>query len=149
MALILHTVALVIAGLFAGGAMMQTVVDHPARRAAGGFCAIEQMQQSLGRADPYMPILATIGAVTGLGAYFMGARIVDLFAALLFVAIGIHTFTFIIPINKRIKAFRPSDPDVSPILALMRRWGFLHAARSVAGTLALVLLATANFLPLR
>lgn len=149
MALILHTVALVIAGLFAGGAMMQTVVDHPARRAVSGFGGIEQMQRSLGRADPYMPILATSGALAGLGAYFSGRSIADLIAALLFVFIGIHTFSFIIPINKKIVAFRTSDANVSPILAMMRRWGFLHAVRSVAGTLAFVLLASATLLPIR
>ncbi len=102
------------------------------------------MQRSLERVDPYMPALATGCAATGFASYLMGASIDDLFAALIFLAIGIHTFSFIIPINKKILSVPLSGDDVPPTLALMRRWGFLHAFRSVAGLLALVLLASAN-----
>ena len=141
MAAVMHILALIFAGLFAGGAMMQTVVDHPARLAVGGAGGIAQMQRSLGRADPYMPILASCGAITCFGSFYMGASNHDLWAAILFVLVGIFTFAFIIPINKKIQACRLTDGDFATTLSLMRRWGFLHAFRSLAGTLALVLLA--------
>ncbi len=145
----LHTAALILSGLFAGGAMMQTVVDHPARLSIKGTCAVNQMQRSLERVDPYMPGLATASAMTGAGAFFFGAPINDLIAAALFVAIGILTFSLIIPINKKILSTDLTGPDVSPTLALMGRWGLLHAFRSAAGTLALVLLASASLFAVR
>lgn len=144
MEVVLHTFALIISGLFAGGAMMQTVVDHPARLSVNGACAVDQMQRSLNRADPYMPALATIGALTCFGAFLMGAPINNLFAALLFVGIGLHTFAFIIPINKQILGVEVSHHDIGPTLTLMQRWGFFHTFRSVAGLLALILLAAAG-----
>ena len=142
MALIMHTAALILSGLFAGGAMMQTIVDHPARLRVGGGCAVNQMQKSLDRVDPYMPGLASGSAIMSFGAYITGAPINDLFAAMFFIAIGVETFTFIIPINKRIMSFEPTGGDLASTLSLMRQWGTLHAFRSAAGTLALILLAS-------
>ncbi len=149
MAMLLHTLALILSGLFAGGATMQTIVDHPARLSVKGACAVDQMQRSLERVDPYMPGLATGSALAGFAAYVFGAPLNDLLAALLFVAIGIETFSLIIPINKRILAVKLDSDDIPPTLVLMQRWGFLHAFRSAAGTAALVLLASAHQLVIR
>ena len=142
MSSIFHSTALVLSGLFAGGAMMQTIVDHPARVSADKPCAVSQMQRSLERVDPYMPALATLAAAAGIGSFFTGGTFGDLVAAGLFFAIGIHTFALIIPINKQIMSISPIHGDVAAAHRLMKRWGFLHAFRSMAGTSALILFAT-------
>ena len=125
---------------------MQTIVDHPARLSVKGACAVNQMQRSLQRVDPYMPILATSSAAAGLVAYIFGAPINDLLAALLFIGIGVETFSLILPINKKILATNLDSDGVTPALNSMKRWGFLHAFRSGAGTIAFILLATAGHL---
>ncbi len=143
MAEIIQAAAVVLAGMFAGGASMQSLVDHPARVAMSGVGSVDQMQRSLGRADPYMPTLAALSAATSLAGYFVLHRPLDLAAALLFMLVGVVTFTFIIPMNKKILATRLVERDVPPALTLMRRWSKFHALRSLTGLTAFLLLVIA------
>lgn len=141
-----HILALVCAGLFAGGAMMQSLVDHPARLGAESVAGIEQMQRSLRHADPYMPLTAVVGAGMAFWSFLLGGGSIDLAAALLLVVVVPFTWVFIIPVNKRIHAFRPGHPNVDEVSGHLRRWGRFHAFRSVCGTLALALLAATSVL---
>lgn len=141
-----HVLALVCAGLFAGGAMMQSVVDHPARLGAGSIAGIDQMQRSLRHADPYMPLLAVIGAGMALWSFMLGAGPIDLLAAVLLASVVPFTWVLIIPVNKRIHAFRPGDTNVDEVSGHLRRWGRFHAYRSACGTLALAVLAASSVL---
>lgn len=143
-----HVIALVCAGLFAGGAMMQSVVDHPARLGAESAAGIDQMQRSLRHADPYMPLLAVLGAATAFWSFLLGAGPADLLAAILLVVVVPFTWVLIIPVNKRIHAFRHGDPNVDEVSGHLRRWGRFHAFRSACGTLALVVLAAGGLLEL-
>lgn len=141
-----HALALVFAGLFAGGAMMQSIVDHPSRLAADSAVGIDQMQRSLRAADPYMPLLAVFGAAVGIWSFLVGGGLADLVAAILLLAVVPLTWMFILPINGRIHAYKPGDPNASEVSGHMRRWGHFHAVRSVCGTLALLLLAAGGVL---
>ena len=141
-----QVLALVCAGLFAGGAMMQTIVDHPARLGAESAAGIEQMQRSLRHADPYMPLTAVVGAGLALWSYLLGAGPIDLVAALLLVAVVPFTWVLIIPVNNRIHAFKLGDPNLEEVAGHLHRWGRFHAFRSVSGTLALALLAGGSIL---
>ncbi|WP_374944156.1 DUF1772 domain-containing protein [Sphingomonas sp.] len=141
-----HALALVCAGLFAGGAMMQSIVDHPARLGAESAAGIDQMQRSLRHADPYMPLLAVVGAGMAIWSYLVGAGLMDLLAALLLVAVVPFTWALILPVNRRIHAFKPGDANVTEVAGHLRRWGRFHAFRSVSGTLALMLLAGSSIL---
>lgn len=141
-----HALALVCAGLFAGGAMMQSIVDHPARLGAERAAGIDQMQRSLRHADPYMPLLAVVGAGMAIWSFLLGAGPVDLLAALLLVAVVPFTWVMIIPVNKRIHAFKAGDCNVDEVSGHLRRWGRVHAFRSVCGTLALAVLAGGSVL---
>ena len=137
-----HVIALVFAGLFAGGVLMEAIVEHPARLAAEAGGGIDVMQRVLERADPYMPGLALAGFAAGLASYLLGGPALDLAAALLLLAIVPFTILLLVPINKRILAYRPSAGGAIEIVALMKRWTPRHAIRSVAGVLAFLLLAT-------
>lgn len=136
-----HALALVCAGLFAGGAMMQSIVDHPSRLAADSAVGIDQMQRSLRAADPYMPLLAVFGAGAAIWSFLAGGGAVDLAAAILLVVVVPLTWVFILPINGRIHAFKPGDSNAGEVSGHMLRWGRFHALRSLCGTLALLLLA--------
>lgn len=144
--LVPHTLALICAGLFAGGAMMQSIVDHPARCSADKAAGIDQMQRALRGADPYMPLLAVAGAGTAFWSFLVGGGLIELVAAVLLIAVVPFTFALIIPINTRIHRYRPGDANLEEIASHMQRWGQLHAMRSICGTLALVALAAGTLL---
>lgn len=141
-----HALALVCAGLFAGGAMMQSIVDHPSRLAAESAVGIDQMQRSLRAADPYMPLLALSGAGAAVWSFLVGGGAVELAAAILLAAVVPLTWVLIMPINSRIHAYRPGHTNADEVTGHMRRWGRLHALRSVCGTLALAVLAGGSVL---
>lgn len=144
--LIPHALALVCAGLFAGGAMMQTIVDHPSRLAAESAVGIDQMQRSLRAADPYMPLLALAGSGAAAWSFLVGGGPAGLLAAILLVSVVPLTWALILPVNKRIHAYRSGDANAAEVSGHMRRWGRLHAMRSVCGTLALAILAGGSLL---
>lgn len=128
-------------GLFAGGALMQSIVDHPARQSAEPRCAIVQMQAVLRRADPYMPILALIGTAGSIASCFLvenPAWVTAMAALVLFLVIP-FTIVFIVPISRQMMAIAGADHEHQDIRRLMKRWAHLHAARSVLACLALVL----------
>lgn len=139
-AAIAHLLSVTVTGLFAGGAVMQSIVDHPARQSAEPGCAILQMQAVLGRADPYMPILALIGTAGSIAGCLLEhpAWITAMAALVLFLVIP-FTIIFIVPINKQMMTLTGVDHEHQDIRRLMKRWAQLHAARSVLGCLALVL----------
>jgi len=47
------------------------------------------------------------------------------------------TFVVIMPVNRKLGAIGP-DGDAAPIRPLVRRWGYLHAVRSLLGILAIL-----------
>jgi hypothetical protein len=141
---IAHAIALVSAGLFAGGAMMQSVVDHPSRLAAESAVGLDQMQRSLRAADPYMPLLASAGAMSSFWSFRIGAEPAELLAAILLLTVIPFTLIFIMPVNKSIHRLSPSN--AAEFSRLMHRWGRLHAIRSLCGLVALMALAMWNVL---
>jgi Domain of unknown function (DUF1772) len=138
-AAIANLLSVIVTGRFAGGALMQSIVDHPARQSAEPRCAIVQMQAVLGRADPYMPILALIGTAGSIASCFLeNPAWVTAMAALVLFPVIPFTIVFIVPINRQMMAIAGADHEHQDIRRLMKRWAHLHAARSVLGCLALV-----------
>jgi Domain of unknown function (DUF1772) len=135
-------------GLFAGGAMMELLVEHPARVSADSATAIDQMQSVLKRADPFMPALAIGGLIAGVAAWYLDGNLLGLIGGILTgLNIGL-TLVAILPVNNKLLAY---DGGVSPsdLKREMRRWGYLHAVRSVAALTAFLLIAFgASFLAL-
>lgn len=139
MSLLLDLVALLCAGLFAGAALYITLVEHPARLECGAALAITEFRPSYRRAALMQASLAAVGCLTSVAAWARGHGAMPLAAGLLLGAIIAFTLTVIRPTNERLL-----DPalaqDPAEAAALLARWGRLHAVRTVASAVALLLL---------
>lgn len=138
---IIHSLALILSGLFAGGALMESVVGHPARLAAARTAGLDVMQHVLRRADPHMPILALSGFATGAASFAFDGPVTDLLAAMLLIAMVPFTLIAISPINRRLLGSGPSEAESETARGLMKKWQRLHATRTAGGCLALILVA--------
>jgi hypothetical protein len=137
--MILEILAIVCAGLFAGAAMYASFVEHPARLAGGTALAVAEFRPSYRRAAVMQASLATVGALSAVGAYAQTGHGALLIGAILLGAPVPYTLIVIRPTNARLLA-----PDLAPAsteaAALLRRWGALHAVRTGLGTLAFIVL---------
>jgi hypothetical protein len=97
------------------------------------------------RAAPLQVGLAVLGTAAGLRAWGHGRGGLWLLGALLLFAVVPFTLIVIMPVNKRLLAPErgPDAPDTEPLL---RRWGSLHAVRTLlSGAAFAVLLAALGF----
>ena len=131
--MLLELLATLCTGLFAGAAIYVNVVEHPARLECGTAAALRQWRPSYRRATVMQASLAIAGLVAALGAWLQGRGTPVLVAGLLLGAV------VILPTNKRL--LDPALDEASPrAAALLARWNRLHAVRSAAALLALVIL---------
>jgi uncharacterized membrane protein len=136
---LLDLLALLSLGLFAGAAVYVTLVEHPARRQCGTLLAITEFRPSYRRGAVMQASLAAVGGLAGVGDWARGHGALPLAAGLLMVAVIAFTLGVILPTNKRL--LDPSlDPGAAEAPALLARWGRLHAVRTAAGVVALLLL---------
>jgi hypothetical protein len=134
-------ISVIATGLFAGGALMQSIVDHPARQSTEPAAAIGQMQATLKFADPYMPILVLLGSISMMVTYYFHNRTWHIVvAALLLLLIIPFTLIVILPVNKKMLTLSGAAHEHPAIRSLMRRWGRLHAVRSISGCAALIVI---------
>jgi hypothetical protein len=135
MLLILATLA---AGLFAGAAIYITAVEHPARLACGSEVAVREFAPSYHRATLMQAPLALLGCAAGIVAGWQRSDLVLALAATLLGAVVPFTLVIMLPTNKRL--LNPALDARSPAaLALLVRWGRLHAVRSVLGGASFVI----------
>jgi hypothetical protein len=137
-----EVVAVICAGLFAGAAIYINAVEHPARMECGTALALRQFAPSYRRATVMQASLAVLGLVAGLGAWLRGGPLAWLVGGLLLGAVVPFTLIGIFPTNRRLLA-RDLDPASSEATALLRRWGWLHAVRSVLASAAFVVMLVA------
>jgi hypothetical protein len=83
--------------------------------------------------------LAVIGFIAGLFAWLLGAGVNWLIAAVLIGAVVPFTFIGIMPTNHELLA-PGRDVGSAETLALLKKWGRLHAVRSVLGLCATLLM---------
>lgn len=99
--------------------------------------AVQQWRPSYARATVMQAGLAIVGLLAALGAWALGRGVPVLVAGLLFGAVVPFPLLVIFPTNKQLLA--PTLDDASPkAAALLVRWNRLHAVRS--GAVALVIL---------
>ena len=135
MLLILATLA---AGLFAGAAIYITAVEHPARLACGSELAVREFAPSYRRATLMQAPLALVGCAAGIVAGWQRSDLVLALAATLLGAVVPFTLAIMLPTNKRL--LNPALDARSPAaLALLLRWGRLHAIRTVLGGASFVI----------
>lgn len=135
-------IAVILAGIFAGAAIYINVAEHPARMECGTALAATVFGPSYRRAAVMQASLAVVGTLCGLIALWTRQNPLWLYGSLTLFFVVPFTFLAIMPTNKRLL-----DPDLdrtSPeALALLVKWGRLHAVRSVAGLAAFVVFVLA------
>ena len=125
-------VATVAAGVFAGAAAFVTFVEHPARVECGPDLAVKEFGPSYRRAAVMQGALAVVGLLASLGAWFQGAGVGWLVGGVLLGAVIAFTLVVIMPTNRRL--LDPGlDTGSEEARRLLRRWGQLHAVRTVVG----------------
>lgn len=135
--MVLELVALLCTALFSGAATYITLVEHPARLGCGPVVALTQWRLSYARATIMQASLAVLGSVTALAASFQGRGTAMLVAGLLLGFVVPFTLIVIEPTNKLLMD-SARDPQAPDTMVLLRRWGVLHAVRSIAGVGALL-----------
>lgn len=126
------------AGLWAGAAAYISVVEHPAKLQLGIEFATAYFRPMARRAAPTMIVLALIGAVAGFVAWAAGGSVFWLIGGALLAAMLPLTAIFIVPTNRKlmtVSALESSDEAA----ALLARWGWLHAARTILGLVPFLL----------
>jgi hypothetical protein len=141
--MILIVIATVAAGLFAGAAVYITAVEQPARVSCGTEVALREFAPSYKRGAVMQASLAVIGCLAGLGAAWQMENPMVAAGALLLGAVVPFTLIVIFPTNARL--LDPSlDPRSAEAAQLLRRWGHLHAVRSVLSIVSFLVLLMAR-----
>jgi hypothetical protein len=130
-------VATVAAGLFAGAALYVTVAEHPARLECGQALAIKEFGPSYRRAAVMQAVLAVVGLLAGVAAWYQGSGVGWLVWGLLLGALVPFTLVVIMPTNRRLLDPR-LDSGSDEARELLARWGRLHAVRTVVGVAVFV-----------
>lgn len=131
-------VAAFAAGVFFGAAVYINLVEQPARISCGVPLAVTEWRPSYKRATLMQAPLALIGSLSALVAWRLQGNAVWLIGALLFLSVVPFTLVVILPTNKRLEN-RDLDVRSEEADRLLRRWGRLHAIRSVLSGVAFLL----------
>ena len=125
-------------GLFAGASLYINLVEHPARMQAGTHVALAEFAPSYHRATVTQVSLASLGFLSALVAWRLRSDARWLVGGGVLVSVIPFTALAILPTNKQLlDPATANDPDLSE--GLLKRWGRLHAVRSVLSLAALLL----------
>ena len=136
--MIAERLATLASGLFTGAAIYINLVEHPARMQAGTQLALTEFAPSYHRATRMQVSLAAISFVSAVRAWRSSDDARWLMGGGLLVAVIPFTVLAILPTNKQLL-----DPatagDLERAKHLLGRWGRLHAVRSLASAMSLLL----------
>jgi hypothetical protein len=136
---ILVMLAVVCAGLFAGAALYVTAVEHPARLSCGSALALREFGPSYRLGTRLQASLAAAGLLLAAAGWYQTRQIVLLIGGLVLGAVIPFTLLIIFPTNHRLldPKLVPDSPQAG---VLLRRWGRLHAVRTLLGIAGFVIL---------
>jgi len=126
-------ISLLSAGLFAGAALYVSVVEHPARVAAGTTVALSQFPLSYARAAPLQGGSAIVSLVFGLVSAAVGGTWAWALAGGCVGAAVPLTLVVIEPVNERLRSQHEGAAGDADATALLSRWARLHALRTATG----------------
>ncbi len=133
-------VATFASGIFAGAAVYINFVEQPARLSCGVQLAVTEWRPSYKRGTLMQVPLALIGSLSALVSWWFDGGRAWLVGGLLLLLVIPFTLVVILPTNKQLES-QELDLQSEEAERLLRRWGQLHAARSLlSGTAFLVFL---------
>ena len=130
-------VAVWAAGLFGGAALYVSLVEHPARMSCGPLLAATEFGPSYKRGAAMQATLAVLGTIAGVVAGLARGSAVWLAGSFLLFCVVPFTLIAIFPTNARL--LDPAlDRSSAEAEGLLRRWGRLHAVRTLLGLASFV-----------
>jgi hypothetical protein len=131
---------LLVAGLFAGGAVYVSVAEHPGRTEAGTGVALGQFSGSYRRAAPLQGGCALLALAAGVVAAFASGNWLWALAGACVGAVVPLTLLVIAPVNTRLinESGRLTEEQATALLA---SWARLHALRTTLGLAGFIVAA--------
>src|SRR6201981_359403 len=117
-------------GIFSGAALYVTLVEHPARMECGTQLAATQFGPSYRRAAIMQALLDVVGSLLAALVWVRGGSVAWLAGPALLVSIFPYTLLVILPTNKQLLD-ASLDRSSNRARALLVRWSYLHAVRTV------------------
>jgi len=136
--LIVKMIAILSCVSFAGIAIYINLAEHPARLECGTKLASTVFGPSYRRAAAIQASLALIATIFGISLAFYSSNYFWLVGALFIFFVVPFTFIAIMPTNKRLLTM-PNDRSLMETEALLKKWGALHAVRSISSSIAAIL----------
>ncbi len=133
--MILSASALAVSAAFAGAAFYVGAVEQPARLTLDNRSLLTEWKPSYERGALMQASLAIAGFLLGAAAWQFEHRPLAALGALLIILPWPITLLLIMPTNNRLKA-TPEAEAKAETRALIRKWGSLHALRTLAGVAA-------------
>ena len=137
-------VAILSGAIFSGAALYISLVEHPARMAAGIGVALTQFRQMYPRAAPLQASAAGTCGLAGLIAALMSRQWGWLIGGLM-VASAIP-FTLVVMLATNHQLLASESPGEDEAALLLESWGRMHWVRTVASVAGLVTLLGTAFL---
>jgi hypothetical protein len=132
--------ALVSASAFTGAALYLNLVEQPARLALDDAAMMREWAPSDRRGFALLGGLAVLAALAGLVAFGQGSDIRWLIGALIALASWPYTFFVVVPLNNRLLAASPAQPeaDAREIVTFWGRleWGLVAIGAASAAVFA-------------
>jgi uncharacterized membrane protein len=127
-----------VTGIFAGACVYINFVEQPARLSCGIQLAVTEWRPSYKRATLMQAPLAVIGSASAFAAWWFERSLPWLLGGVLLLIVVPFTLVVILPTNKRLES-QELDLGSEEAFLLLRRWGRLHAVRSILSGAAFVL----------
>ena len=141
---IAQLIAIIATGLWSGALAYVSVVEHPATLEVGAQFAIAYFRSMAKRGRPILIALAVIGAAAGIVAWVTQGNILWLIGGVVLIGMLPLTAIFIVPTNRRLlRVNAVQSPDEAN--DLLKRWGRLHAMRTILGLIPFLLFVWALF----
>ena len=130
--------ALFSCGTFFGAALYISLAQHPATLESGVEFGTRFFPPMYGRAAPLQIMLALVGFIAGLIAWYQASNGLWLIGALMLIAVIPITLLLIKPIND-VLLDTDKTIDASEAMSLLTRWGPKHWLRTLVSGISFLL----------